>query len=57
MPPNDGLYFPNYVWFNTSSNLGLEMAPLTDTDMSKNQKVVSNHFMTFIQTTKKYLCL
>ena len=35
---NDGLYFPNYVWFNTSSNLGVEMVPLTDTDMSKNQK-------------------
>ncbi|MGH2165374.1 glucosyltransferase domain-containing protein, partial [Enterococcus faecalis] len=44
VPPNDGLYFPNYVWFNTSSNLGVEMAPLIDTDMSKNQKVVSNHF-------------
>ena len=38
VPPNDGLYFPNYVWFNTSSNLGVEMVPLTDTDMSKNQK-------------------
>ena len=53
VPPNDGLYFPNYVWFNTSSNLGVEMAPLTDTDMSKNQKVVSNHFYDIYTNNKE----
>lgn len=53
VPPNDGLYFPNYVWFNTSSNLGVEMVPLTDTDMSKNQKVVSNHFYDIYTNNKE----
>ncbi|EGO9003107.1 PcfV, partial [Enterococcus faecalis] len=46
VPPNDGLYWPNYVRFNTYSMLSIDIAPINEnaSDMKSNSLVISNYY-------------